>query len=104
PRVVFAAWNPAQPEITDLIVQHDPGTLERLPVRKRDVVGVFRKFGNRKAIKAVEALPECDGLLDAKEVDRLLITTHWEVQRLGEGVYAGPGGYGLRGASVEATR
>jgi SAM-dependent methyltransferase len=101
---VFASWNPAKPEITDLIVQHDPGTLERLPVRKQDVVEVFAKFGNRKAIKAVEALPERDGLLDAKEVDRLLVTTHWEMQRLGEEFYHGPRVHELLRAVIDATR
>jgi len=101
---VFASWNPAQPEITDLIVQHDPDTLERLPVRKQDVLEVFAKFGNRKAIRAVEALPERDGLLDAKEVDRLLITTHWEMQRLGEEFYHGPRVYELLRAVIDAIR
>jgi hypothetical protein len=47
---VIAAWNPSQPEITDLIVQHDPRTLERLPVRKHEVLDVFHKFGNRQAL------------------------------------------------------
>ena len=80
---MFASWNPEQPEITDLIVQHDPYTLARVPVRKWDVLEVFAKFGNRQAIRAVEALPERDGLLDEKEIDRLLERTHWELQRLG---------------------
>jgi hypothetical protein len=31
---MIAAWNPAQPEITDLIIEHDPQTLERLPVAR----------------------------------------------------------------------
>jgi len=101
---VFASWNPEQPEITDLIVQHDPYTLARVPVRKWDVLEVFAKFGNRKAIRAVKALPERDGLLDEKEIDRLLVRTHWEMQRLGEEFYHGPRVYELLRAVIDAIR
>jgi SAM-dependent methyltransferase len=101
---VFASWNPAQPEITDLIVQHDPQTLARVPVRKQDVLEVFGKFGNRKAIRAVEGLPERDGWLDEKEIDRLLVRTHWEMQRLGEEFYHGPRVYELLRAVIAAIR
>jgi SAM-dependent methyltransferase len=101
---VFASWNPAQPEITDLIVQHDPDTLARVPVRKQDVLSVFEKFANRKAIRAVKGLPERDGLLDEKEIDRLLVRTHWEMQRLGEEFYHGPRVYELLRAVIGAIR
>ncbi len=63
-QAVFAAWNPAQPEISDLIIQHDPATLARVPVRKRDVLEVFARFRNKQAMRVVEALPEHDGFLD----------------------------------------
>lgn len=86
---MIAAWNPAQPEITDLIIQHDPQTLERLPVRKAEVLDVFASFGNRKACQAVEALPAHDGILDDRAIDWLLIRTHWEMQRLAEEFYHG---------------
>jgi SAM-dependent methyltransferase len=86
---MIAAWSPAQPEITDLIIQHDPQTLQRLPVRKAEVVDVFTKFGNRKACQAVEALPARNGILDDRAIDRLLISTHWEMQRLAEEFYHG---------------
>ena len=101
---MFASWNPAQPEITDLIVQHDPHTLARVPVRKQDVLEVFGKFGNRKAIRAVKGLPERDGWLDEKEIDRLLVRTHWEMQRLGEEFYHGPRVYELLRAVIAAIR
>ena len=101
---MFASWNPAQPEITDLIVQHDPSTLARVRVRKQDVLEVFGKFGNRKAIRAVEGLPERDGWLDEKEIDRLLVRTHWEMQRLGEEFYHGPRVYELLRAVIAAIR
>jgi hypothetical protein len=38
---VFRSWNPSQPEITDLIVQHDARTLERMKVRKQDVLDTW---------------------------------------------------------------
>jgi len=86
---MLSAWNPAQPEITDLIIQHDPNSLARLPVRKRDVLSVFSKFANRAAIRAVEALPDAAGILDDRAIDRILIPTHWEMQRLAEEFYHG---------------
>jgi 2-polyprenyl-3-methyl-5-hydroxy-6-metoxy-1,4-benzoquinol methylase len=86
---MFPAWDPAQPEITDLIVQHDPGTLRRLPVRKKELVEIFSRFRNRKALRAVQALPEHGGILDDREIDALLLTVHWEMQRLAEEFYHG---------------
>jgi SAM-dependent methyltransferase len=86
---MLARSNPAQPEITDLIMQHDPKTLARLPVRKADVLEVFSKFGNRKALRAVEALPDHGGNLDNSAIDRILVSTHWEMQRLAEEFYHG---------------
>ena len=76
--------NQAQPEITDLIVSHDAATLERLPVRKQSVLDTFAGFQNRQAIAAVSAIPDRDGFLDPLAVDRLLLTVHWEMQRLAE--------------------
>jgi SAM-dependent methyltransferase len=86
---MFAAWNPAQPEITDLIVQHDPRTLRRVPVRKQELLGIFSQVRNRKALRAVLALPENGGFLDDREIDTLLLTVHWEMQRLAEEFYHG---------------
>lgn len=86
---MFPSWNPSQPEITDLIVQHDSHSLQRLPVRKQEVLDTFAKFCNRKAMKAVRALPDRDGLLDPQKMDRLLLTVHWEMQRLAEEFYHG---------------
>lgn len=86
---MFASWSPAQPEITDLIIQHDPHTLQRLPVRKADLVALFSKFRNRQALRVIRALPENDGVLDSRAIDRLLLTVHWEMQRLSEEFYHG---------------
>lgn len=101
---MFPSWNPAQPEITDLIVRHDPRTLERLPVRKEDVLEVFSKFQNGQAVRAVEQLPARDGLLDPHEIDRLLISVHWEMQRLGEEFYHGPRVFEVLGALIATIR
>lgn len=86
---MFDSWNPAQPEITDLIIQHDPRTLQRLPVRKADLVALFSKFRNRQALRVVRALPENEGFLDPRKIDALFLTVHWEMQRLAEEFYHG---------------
>jgi len=86
---VFASWNPAQPEITDLIIQHDPCTLQRLPVRKEELVTVFSRFHNRQALRVVQSLPEDDGFLDPRAIDALFLTVHWEMQRLAEEFHHG---------------
>jgi len=86
---VFASWNPTQPEITDLIVQHDARTLERVRVRKLDVLDTFSRYSNGQAMRAVKQLPEREGFLDEKEIDRHLLKVHWEMQRLAEEFYHG---------------
>ena len=45
---------------------------------------VFSKFKNLTAMRAVADLPERDGFLDAAQIDRYLVTVHWEMQRLAE--------------------
>jgi len=86
---VFAAWNPSQPEVSDLIIQHDPVTLERLPVRKDAVRSVFVQSGNHQAVRVIDALPERNGILDPAAIDRLFVITHSEMQRLAEEFYHG---------------
>ena len=86
---MLRSWNPSQPEITDLIVQHDPRTLERVQVRKQEVLDTFSRYSNRQAMRAVEELPEQEGILDEKEIDRHLLKVHWEMQRLAEEFYHG---------------
>jgi 2-polyprenyl-3-methyl-5-hydroxy-6-metoxy-1,4-benzoquinol methylase len=101
---MFAAWNPAQPEITDLIVQHDQRTLERQPVHKQKIVEIFSRFGNRQALRAVLVLPEKDGVLDNREIDALLLTVHWEMQRLAEEFYHGHRVWELLRSVIAAIR
>jgi ubiquinone/menaquinone biosynthesis C-methylase UbiE len=101
---MFRSWNPDQPEITDLIVRHDPVTLERLVVRKQDVLEVFASFQNRQALRAVEALPARDGILEPREIDRLLVAVHWEMQRLSEEFYHGSRVFEVIRAVIDAIR
>jgi 2-polyprenyl-3-methyl-5-hydroxy-6-metoxy-1,4-benzoquinol methylase len=86
---MWLGWNPNQPEITDLIVQYDPQSRARMPVRKTEVLDVFSRFHNQKALSAVQRLPENAGVLDERELDALLLTVHWEMQRLAEEFYHG---------------
>ena len=72
------------PEISDAIVSFDPETLQRRPVVKSQVLEQFSQLGNRKAARIVERIPDRDGVLDADAVDRLLVTSHCEMQRMSE--------------------
>lgn len=71
-------------EISDEILSFDPETLERLPVRKQDVVEKFASRSNRRAVRIVRGLPERDGILDPDAVDRRLVRVHCEMQRISE--------------------
>ena len=88
-QLVFPSSNPAQPEISDLVVQHDPKTLKRLPVNKQEVLGIFQSFKNKKALRVIAQIPAKDGLLNPVDVDRLMLAVHWEMQRLAEEFYHG---------------
>ena len=72
------------PEISDAIVSFDPETLQRAPVVKSDVLRQFSDYRNRTAVRVVERIPERDGVLDPAAVDRLLVTSHCEMQRMSE--------------------
>jgi SAM-dependent methyltransferase len=72
------------PEISDLIIDFDPVTLERRPISKRTVVEQFSSAGNQRAARIVEQMAERDGVLDPAAVDQLLINAHREIQRLSE--------------------
>src|SRR5829696_2383274 len=72
------------PEISDAIVSFDPVTLQRKPVKKADVLAEFRELGNHEAVRIVQQIPERDGTLDPTAVDKLLITSHCEMQRMSE--------------------
>ena len=72
-------------EISDLVVDHTPGTGERLPVRRGDVVARLAAAGDRSGARIAAGLV-CDdeGNLDPRAVDRRLVAVHTELQRLSE--------------------
>lgn len=72
------------PEISDLIVAYDPETLERVPVRRDEVVARFSALGCRGAARQVARIPAPNGVLDPAAVDALLVEAHLELQRLNE--------------------
>lgn len=71
-------------EISDLIVDFDPHTLERKPVEKQQVIDKLRTVGDRSAARIVERMPAVGGVLDVNYVDQLLVRVHCEMQRLSE--------------------
>jgi SAM-dependent methyltransferase len=71
-------------EISDLIVDFDPVTMARRPVVQAEVVERFRKVGDPRAARIVDAMSSSGGVLDPDAVDRLLIRVHCEMQRLSE--------------------
>jgi len=101
---VFPSWNPNQPEISDLVVQHDPKTLKRLPVNKQEILGVFEKFFNTRAMRVIERIPAADGFLESAAVDRMMLAVHWEMQRLAEEFYHGHRVFRLLSAAIDALR
>src|SRR4026208_2355152 len=72
------------PEISDAIVSFDPITLQRKPGKNAAVPVPFRATSNHEAVRIVEQIPEQDGVLDPAAVDKILITSHCEMQRMSE--------------------
>ena len=71
-------------EISDLIVDYDPQTLERRPVRRSEVVSTLRANGQRWAARISAELPADGDVLDPGAVDEVLLRAHAEIQRLSE--------------------
>lgn len=72
-------------EISDLLVDVAPGTLERRPVPKSSVMAALSSQGDHRGARLVQQLPVADdGSLDPEYVDRLLVSVHCEIQRLSE--------------------
>ena len=71
-------------EISDLIVDFDPSTLQRIPVPRDPVAQRLRDNGQRRAADIVAAMPTSGAMLDSGFVDQLLIRVHCEMQRLSE--------------------
>lgn len=53
-------------------------------MRRDEVIAALRGAGDRRGARIVAALPHHDGVLDASEVERVLVRTHTELQRLNE--------------------
>ncbi|MFZ4516732.1 MAG: hypothetical protein ACOYN3_10525, partial [Acidimicrobiia bacterium] len=70
-----ATWGDAL-ELSDLIVDIDPVTLTRRPVRVADVSASLAETGDRWAIRLLHGLPSSDGYLHADAVDALLVRVH----------------------------
>lgn len=78
---------PRDDEVSDVIVGHDPHTLERVPVCKQKILELFEH--HRRAASIVSQIPEREGMLDPIAVDRLLLKVHWEMQRLAQEFHHG---------------
>ena len=66
-------------EISDLIVDFDPTTLQRIPVPQDTVTQRLRDNGQRRAADIVAAMPTSGAMLETEFVDQLLIRVHCEM-------------------------
>lgn len=71
-------------ELSDLLVAYEPGTSNRLPVRRSEVLERLREAGDKRGAKIVEQLPSQNDVLDPVAVDSVLLRAHGELQRLSE--------------------
>lgn len=71
-------------EISDLIVDYDPETLQRRPVRRSEVVEKLRDNDQRWAARVAGRIRADGDVLDPVAVDRLLFRAHAEIQQLSE--------------------
>ncbi|MBM4776058.1 MAG: class I SAM-dependent methyltransferase [Archangiaceae bacterium] len=69
------------PELSDLLLDVDPETLARRPVKRAAVNAVLEKHGMRVGRRVVDAIPGAD-VLDPDAVDGVLLRSHTELQRL----------------------
>lgn len=72
---------PDWPELSDLLLDTDPVTLERRPVLRARVLEVLERHGMRAARRIVDGIPGGD-VLDPRAVDGILTRSHVELQRL----------------------
>lgn len=93
-----------RPEISDLVIAYDPRTLERLPVRRDEVVAELERHGMRAAVRVVSPWPHRDGILDAGFVDGVLLRAHHELQRLSEEFRQGERMRGLLAPLLDVLR
>lgn len=72
---------PEWPELSDLLLDTDPETLARRPVKREAVRAVLRQHGMRTAEKILDGIPGGE-VLDEAIVDGILVRSHCELQRL----------------------
>lgn len=72
------------PELSDLVIDFDPDTLARRPVLRAAVLEELRRHDSRWALRIAERFPSRDGVLEEPYVDRTLVRSHLELQRLHE--------------------
>jgi SAM-dependent methyltransferase len=70
-------------EITDLLWQCD-GHGQPIPVLRTEAVSRLAGLGQRRAARIVGRMPATGGVLDAQDVDELMLRVHCELQRLSE--------------------
>lgn len=71
-------------EISDIIVQYDPSTLQRLAVSQEEALTKCSSWYDRSIIASI---PCHNGILCEKSVDIMLLDSHKELQRLWEEFY-----------------
>src|SRR5688572_1941861 len=71
-------------ELSDLVIDFDPETLARVPVRKSEALGALRTHGNHWGRRILERFPANEDILDAAYVNGALVRSHLELQRLHE--------------------
>jgi SAM-dependent methyltransferase len=76
--------HPDDLEISDLIVDYDPESLQRRPVRWRSVLEYFQSRRDRSAARIVQSLPKDGEFFDNEKIDEILLMSHMELQRLQE--------------------
>jgi SAM-dependent methyltransferase len=91
-------------EISDLVVDYDPSSLERRPVRRSQVVSTLEENGQRWAARIAGRLPADDDILDPAAVDRVLLRSHAEIQRLSEEFCQGERIWSLLGPLIKCLR
>lgn len=92
-------------EISDVIVDYDPATLARVPVRKTEALARLEAANaSARALKILAAMPEKDGALDPDFVDGVLVRSHGELQRLSEEFVQGRRVAALLGMVIDALR
>ncbi|MFP4601096.1 MAG: class I SAM-dependent methyltransferase [Persicimonas sp.] len=91
-------------EISDLVVDYDPESLERRAVKRSTVVSTLRDNGQRWGARIASQIPARDDVLDPVAVDHVLLRSHAEIQRLSEEFCQDQRVWTLLGPLIECLR